>query len=151
MKCIFIFMHLFMNVCYLMDWHQSTNTHDRYFFLHTFWLTTFDFQRRLYYKERLFPLKSFYASFKMSTLPATAVRFFTLTSNLHKVTSFFDETAVKTNITWWRRYLTTYALNTRDFLSGPGWDNMGILTIVGPGKTRGYPYPVCKKRIVGSG
>ena len=36
------------------------------------------------------------------TLPATAVRFFTLTSNLHKVTSFSDVTAVKT-----QRHLTT--------------------------------------------
>ena len=24
---------------------------------------------------------------------------------------------------------------------------MGEIRIVGPGKTRGYPYPVCKKRI----
>ena len=47
----------------------------------------------------LFPLKSFYSSLKKSTLPATAVRFFTLTSNLHKVTSFSDVTAVKTNVT----------------------------------------------------
>ena len=31
----------------------------------------------------LFLLKSFYSSLKKSTLPATAVRFFTLTSNLH--------------------------------------------------------------------
>ena len=28
---------------------------------------------------------------------------------------------------------------------------MGEIRIVGPGKTRGYPYPVCKKRIVGPG
>ena len=47
----------------------------------------------------LFPLKSFYSSLKKSMLPATAVRLFTLTSNLHKVTSFFDVTAVKTNVT----------------------------------------------------
>ena len=25
---------------------------------------------------------------------------------------------------------------------------MGEIRIVGPGKTRGYPYPVCKKRII---
>ena len=25
---------------------------------------------------------------------------------------------------------------------------MGEIRIVGPGKTRGYPYPVCKKRLV---
>ena len=31
----------------------------------------------------------------LQTLPVTAVRFFTLTSNLHKSTSFFDVTAVK--------------------------------------------------------
>ena len=43
----------------------------------------------------LFPLKGFYLSLKKSTLPATAVRFFALTSNLHKVTSFSDVTAVK--------------------------------------------------------
>ena len=116
-------------------------THDRYFFLHTFWLTTFDFQRRICYKVTLFSLKSFYSSLMKSTLSATAVRFFTLTSNLHKVTLFFDVTAVKTNVTWRRRYVTsytTYALNTR-FLSGPGWDNMGEIRIVGLGKTRGYP------------
>ena len=28
---------------------------------------------------------------------------------------------------------------------------MGEIRIVGPGKTREYPYPVCKKRIVGPG
>ena len=44
----------------------------------------------------------FYLSLKKSTLPATAVRFFTLTSNLHKVTSFSDVTAVKN-----QRHLTT--------------------------------------------
>ena len=37
--------------------------------------------------------------FLLMALPGTAVRFFTLTSNLHKVTSFFDVTAVKTNVT----------------------------------------------------
>ena len=94
-------------------------THDRYFFLHTFWLTTFDFQSRTCYEITLFPLKGFYLSFKKSTLPPTAVWFFTLTSNLHKVTSFSDVTDVKTNVTWRRRYMTsytTYALNTRDFI-----------------------------------
>ena len=98
-------------------------THDRYFFLHTSRLTTFDFQRRTCYKVILFPLKSFYSSLKKSTLPATAVRFFRLTSNLHKVTSFFDVTAVKTNATWRRWYVTSYttnALNTRDFYPALG-------------------------------
>ena len=87
-------------------------------FLHTFWFTTFDFQSRTCCKVTLFPLKSFYSSLKRSTLPATAVRFFMLTSNLHKVTSFFDLKAVKTNVFWRRRYVTsytTYAWNTRDF------------------------------------
>ena len=37
---------------------------------------------------------------------------------------------------------TTYALNTRDFYPG-----LGEIRIVGPGKTRGYPYPVCKKEL----
>ena len=98
-------------------------THDRYFFLHTFWFTTFDFQSITCYSVICFPLKSFYSSLKKSALPATAVRFFTLTSNLHKVTSFFDVTAVKTNVTWRRRYVisyTTYVLNTRDFYPAPG-------------------------------
>ena len=45
-------------------------------------------------KLHFFPLKGFYLSLKKSTLPATAVRFFTLMSNLHKVTSFSDVTAV---------------------------------------------------------
>ena len=39
-------------------------THDRYFFLHTFWYTTFDFQSRTCYDITLFPLKGFYLSFK---------------------------------------------------------------------------------------
>ena len=47
----------------------------------------------------LFPLNGYYLSLKKSTLPATAVRFFRFTSNLHKVTSFFDVTAVKINVT----------------------------------------------------
>ena len=98
-------------------------THERYFFLHIFWFTTFDFQSRTCYEITLFPLKGFYLSLKKSTLPPTAVRFFTLTSNLHKVTSFSDVTDVKTNVTWRRRYVTsytTYALNTRDFYPAPG-------------------------------
>ena len=97
-------------------------THDRYFFLHTFWLTKFDFQRRICNKVALFPLKSFYSSLTKSKLQATAVRFFTSTFNLHKVTSFSDVTAVKTNVTWRRRYETYYttnALNTRDFYPAP--------------------------------
>ena len=58
-----------------------------------------------------------------SMLPATAGWFFSLASNLHKVTSFSDVTAVKTNVTWGRRYATsytTYALNTRDFYPALG-------------------------------
>ena len=39
-------------------------THDRYFFLHTFWYTTFDFQSRTCVEITLFPLKGFYLSFK---------------------------------------------------------------------------------------
>ena len=53
------------------------------------------FKVELCYEITLSPLKGFYLSLKKSTLPATAVRFFTLTSNLHKVTSFSDVTAVK--------------------------------------------------------
>ena len=41
---------------------------------------------------------------------------------------------------------TTYALNTRDF-----YPALGEIRIVGPGKTRGYPYPGCKKRFVDTG
>ena len=48
-----------------------------------------DFQSRTCYGITLFPLKAFYLSLKKSTLPATAIQFFTFTSNLHKVTSFF--------------------------------------------------------------
>ena len=98
-------------------------THDRYFFLHTLWLTTFDFQSRTCYEITLFPLKGFYLSLKKSTLPLTADRFFTFTSNLHKVNSFFDVTAVKTSVTWRHRYVTsntTNALNTRDFYPALG-------------------------------
>ena len=93
-------------------------THDRYSFLHTFWFTTFDFQKWTCYKATLFPLKRFYSCLMKSTLPVTAVRFFTLMSNLHKVTSFSDVTAVKNNVTWRRRYVTsytTYPLSTHDF------------------------------------
>ena len=77
-------------------------THDRYFFLHTFWLTTFDFQSRTCYEITVFPLKGFYLSLKKSTLPATAVRVLYVNANLHKVTSFSDVTAVKN-----QRHLTT--------------------------------------------
>ena len=37
---------------------------------------------------------------------------------------------------------TTNALNTRDF-----YPVLREIRIVGPGKTRGYPYPVCKKNL----
>ena len=94
------------------DFLSTPYTHDRYFFLHTFWITTFDFQRRTCYEITLFPLKGFYFNLKKSTLPVTAILFFTFTSNLHKVTSIFDVTAVKTNVTWRRRYVTSYTTNT---------------------------------------
>ena len=103
-------------------------THDKVLFLvaipfyKIFALTTFDFQSRACYEITLFPLKGFYLSLKKSTLLG-AVRFFTLTSNLHKVTSFSDVTAVKTNVTWRRWYVTSYttnALNTRDFYPALG-------------------------------
>ena len=93
-------------------------THNRYFFLHIFWFTTFDFQSRTCYKVTHFPLQSFYLSLKKSKQPATTVCFFTLTSYLYKVTSFYDIMAVKTNVTSRRWYLTSYttnALNTCDF------------------------------------
>ena len=65
-----------------------------------------------------------------STLPATTIRFFTLTSNLHKVTSFLDVTAVKTKVTsGYMTSYTTYALNTSDF-----YPVLGEIRIVGPGK-----------------
>ena len=69
----------------------------------TFSCIPFDLPHLIYKVELaikyFFPLKSFYSSLKNLTLPATAVRFFTLMSNLHKVTSFFDVTAVKFNVT----------------------------------------------------
>ena len=37
---------------------------------------------------------------------------------------------------------TTYALNTRDF-----YPALGEIRIVGPGKTREYPYQLCKKAL----
>ena len=124
-------------------------THNRYFFLHTFRFITFDFQSITYSKVTLFPIRSFYSSLKRLTLPATAVRFFTFTSNLHKVTSFFDVMAVKTNLTWRRRYVTsntTNALNSRDFYPVLG-EITWVIRFVGTGETRGYPYPVCQKFI----
>ena len=118
-------------------------THDRYFFLHTFLI----YHRRTWYEITLFPLKGFYCSWKKSTLPATAIRIFTLTSNLHKVTSFFDVISCKN-----QHHLTTLICDFQYnqcitftwFLSGPRWDNMGGIRFVGTGETRGYPYPVCK-------
>ena len=66
----------------------------------TFSSIPFDLPHLIFEVElALFPLKGYYLSLKKSMLPATAVRFFTFTSNLHKVTSFFDVTAVKTNVT----------------------------------------------------
>ena len=61
--------------------HPSPHPPERYFFLHTFWFTTFDFQSRTCCLR--LPFKSFYWSWKKSTLPVTAFRLFTLTSNLH--------------------------------------------------------------------
>ena len=103
------------------EWQIFLSTpyiHDRYFFLHTFLIHHMWFSKKNLVWSNIFPLKGFYWSSKKSTLPATAVRFITLTSNLHKVTSFSDVTAVKTNVTWRRWYVTSYttnALNTRDF------------------------------------
>ena len=57
------------------------------------------FKEELAMKLHFFSLMGFYSSLNKSMLPATAVRFFTFTSNLRKVTSFFDVTAVKTNVT----------------------------------------------------
>ena len=117
------------------EWQSFLSTpypHDRYFLLHTFWFTTFDFQTRTCYKVTLFPLKSFLWSLKRSTLPATTVRFFTLTSNLQKVTSFFDVTAVKTVVDTWLPIQPMHKYTW--FLSGPGWDFMGEIRIVGPVK-----------------
>ena len=41
------------------------------------------FKVELAIKKTLFPVKSFYLFLKKSTLPATAVRFYTFSSNLH--------------------------------------------------------------------
>ena len=49
----------------------------------TFWFTTFDFQSWTCYKVTFFPLKGVFSSLNKPTLPATAVRFLTLTSYLH--------------------------------------------------------------------
>ena len=57
------------------------------------------FSKELAIKQHFFPLKNFYSCLMKSTLPATVVRFFSLASNLHKVTSLSDVTAVKTNVT----------------------------------------------------
>ena len=65
----------------------------------------------------MFSFKEFLFKFKKPTLPATSVRFFTLTSNLHNDV-IFDVTAVKANVTRRRRYVTsctTNVLNIRDF------------------------------------
>ena len=97
---------------------SASYTHDRYFFLHTCWFTIFDFQSSTCYKITFFPVKSFYSILKKLTLPATAIRSLTLTSNLHKMTSFFDVNSCKINVTWRRRYVTSYTtnvLNSRDF------------------------------------
>ena len=102
----------------LPDFSIHTIPHDRYFFLHTFWFTIFDFQSSTCYNVTFFPVKSFYSILKKLTLPATAIRFLTLTSNLHKVTSFFDVVGCKNKVTWRRRYVTsntTNVLNSRDF------------------------------------
>ena len=70
-----------------------------FFFCIPFDLPYLIFKVELAVKSHSFPLKAFYLSLKESTLPATAIRFFTFTSNLHKETSFFDITVVKTNVT----------------------------------------------------
>ena len=62
---------------------STSYTHDRYFFLHNYWFTKI-------FKEELdisnaFPVKEFLL--KLNEIDA-AVRFFTLTSSLHKMTYF---------------------------------------------------------------
>ena len=58
----------------------------------TFSCIIFDLPHLIFKEElaikKYFSVKEFYSSLKKSTLPATAVRIFTLTTNLHKVTSF---------------------------------------------------------------
>ena len=153
------------------DWHHETcrvmpnndpecrvflstiYTDEGYFLLHTFWFITFDFLSRTCYKVTLFPLKSLNLSLKKSTLPATAVQFITLTSNLHKVTSFWRN-GCKIQRHLRCRYVnsyTTYAFKIHVFYPVLGDITCGYpylvckKRIVSPGKTRGYSYPVCKK------
>ena len=66
----------------------------------TFYCIPFDLLH-LIFKVKL-TIKSYFSVkeflLKFNEIDA-AVPFFTITSNLHKVTSFFDVTAVKTNVT----------------------------------------------------
>ena len=88
-----------------------------------------------------FSVKEFLLKFK--EVNANSDQFLTFMSNLHKVTSFFDVTAVKPNVPRQRRYVTCYttnAFNTRDF-----YPVLGEIRFVGTGEIPGYPYLVCKK------
>ena len=100
-------------ICHEGHWSASDHTP----MMDTFSCIPFDLPH-LIFKILAIKKHFFYSSLNKSTLSATAIRIFTLTSYLHKVTSFVDVTAVKTNVTWRRIYVTSYttnALNTRDF------------------------------------
>ena len=91
----------------LAEWCRTVILSDRFFYPHhtpmidTLSCIPFDLPhlifKKICYKATVFPLKNFCSYLMKLTLPATAVRDFTLTSNLHKVTSFSDIMAVKTN------------------------------------------------------
>ena len=65
----------------------------------TFSCIPFDLTHLIFKEVTLFPVKEFLHKFKEVDATSDRLSFFTLTSNLHKVTSFFDVTAVKTNVT----------------------------------------------------
>ena len=88
-----------ISITRLVERYRTVIPSDRFFYQHhtpmidTFFCRPFDllhliFKVELAIKYHFFPLKSFHSSSKKPTLPATTVRFYTLTSNLHKVTSF---------------------------------------------------------------
>ena len=104
----------------------------------TFSCIPFDLPHLIYKDEHAF--KSFTSSSKKPTLLATAIWFFMLASNLHKVTSFLV-ISCKTSVTCRSRYVTSYTTNA--FNSRGFYPVLGEITWGGGG--RGDKNSQCRK------
>ena len=60
---------------------------------------------------------------------------------------FMMSSLEKPNVTWWHNihdHLYDQCIECMQFISGPGWDNMGEIRFAGIGETHGYPQLECR-------